>query len=113
YEKTAHVIDYKTGSPDRGRKKLTRPDPNADENASYEKRLGGDYWRQIVFYKLLTTLSNSITWNMEVGEIDFIEAEEGEDGVSKLFVSEEDIQTVVGQIKQAEAGIKGKQFKKG
>lgn len=61
------VIDYKTGSPDYAlRKELSPPDDNNPN--------GGDYWRQMVFYKLL--LDNYLparSWRMTDGVFDFIE----------------------------------------
>ena len=58
------VVDYKTGNFIYARDKLKRPD---------QDQQGGDYWRQIVFYKILIDNDKSIGWNMESGTVDFIE----------------------------------------
>src|SRR5690606_16370561 len=113
YESTANLIDYKTGKPENGKKKLSPPDPNAKETDSFEKRLGGDYWRQLVFYKLLVDLSSDKGIKMQSAEVDFIEEEENETSHHRIFVSDEDIDILKEQIKYAEKGIKSKQFRKG
>lgn len=111
--KHANLIDYKTGDPKRGKSKLNPPDPNADEDAKFEKKYGGDYWRQIVFYKLLTDLAEKNTWTMQSGEVDFIEEEETITDHHRIFVSQDDIELLKAQIKEAEAGIKAKKFRNG
>lgn len=58
-KKLVNVVDYKTGNPDNGAK---------------EARKGGKYYRQLVFYKLLTELSPRFEYEMVSGEIDFIES---------------------------------------
>jgi DNA helicase-2/ATP-dependent DNA helicase PcrA len=60
-----NVIDYKTGKFDNGKKKLSSPnekDPN-----------GGDYWRQIIFYKILLDTDKRKDFDMISGELDFLE----------------------------------------
>ncbi len=60
-----NVIDYKTGKSDNGKKKLNPPnekDPN-----------GGDYWRQIIFYKILLDSDKRKDYDMISGELDFLE----------------------------------------
>ena len=60
-----NVIDYKTGKSDNGKKKLNPPnekDPN-----------GGDYWRQIIFYKILLDSDKTKDYDMISGELDFLE----------------------------------------
>jgi DNA helicase-2/ATP-dependent DNA helicase PcrA len=110
---SAVLVDFKTGNPDRGRKKLVRPDTEATEADSFESRMGGDYWRQLVFYKLLTELDPHFSATMEYGEVDFIEAEEEEGSSLKLYVTEEDTEQLKTQIRQAAAGIQNKEFDKG
>lgn len=53
-----NVVDYKTGNPERGRKKLKK---------------GGDYYRQLVFYKLLCDESPRFPYTFASAEIDFIQ----------------------------------------
>lgn len=52
------VVDYKTGQPD-GKSQVIKP--------------GGDYYRQLVFYKLLCAKSPRFYYEMVTGEIDFIQ----------------------------------------
>lgn len=61
----ANVVDYKTGNVERGKIKLKRPND--------KDPLGGNYWRQLVFYKILMDAQKLKPWNMVSGEIDFIE----------------------------------------
>ncbi|MDX2190743.1 MAG: ATP-dependent DNA helicase, partial [Bacteroidota bacterium] len=71
--KIANVVDYKTGDPDKTKKKLKPPKPGADaEIDSFEDVYGGDYWRQLVFYKILLDNDKNKDWHMETGEIDFV-----------------------------------------
>jgi DNA helicase-2/ATP-dependent DNA helicase PcrA len=63
-----NVVDYKTGSVVNGLKKLKGPD---DKNP-----LGGEYWRQLYFYKILMDEIRPKKWTMVSGEIDFIEKDE-------------------------------------
>jgi DNA helicase-2/ATP-dependent DNA helicase PcrA len=56
--KRVKVTDYKTGNPD---------------TKNSELLLGGTYRRQIIFYKLLCSLSQKFPYEMSVGEIDFIQ----------------------------------------
>ena len=53
------VVDYKTGKVENAKrlKKLNEPKDEDDP--------GGDYWRQIVFYKLLIDHDPSVSWHMK------------------------------------------------
>ncbi|MDH3648225.1 MAG: ATP-dependent helicase [Saprospiraceae bacterium] len=59
------VTDFKTGNPDNGKSKLQQPGPR--------NQLGGNYWRQIVFYKILVEESRDNTLHMSEGQISFVE----------------------------------------
>lgn len=103
------VVDYKTGSllNAKKNKKLNPPD---DENP-----LGGDYWRQLVFYKILLDNLPSKNWKMHTGIIDFIE----EDTKSRLFhqfplaVTPDAVSFVKEQIKSTYAAIMQHKFYEG
>lgn len=69
----ANVIDYKTGDAYRGMRKLKAPIEGASEDDSIEKRFGGSYWRQIMFYSLLVNNDHSSNLRMQKGEMEFIE----------------------------------------
>ena len=71
--KTVNVVDFKTGDAERGVKKMRPPKENADESDSLEKRFGGSYWRQIMFYSLLVNGDSSRDTTMISGEMAFIE----------------------------------------
>ncbi len=62
------VIDFKTGNVDntaRRRQKLQVPE-------TFDA-LGGDYWRQMVFYRILIDAANDPSTAMDVGEMSFVE----------------------------------------
>ncbi|MGB4958639.1 MAG: ATP-dependent DNA helicase [Saprospiraceae bacterium] len=63
YSDHISVTDYKTGKYDS--KKLSGPKSEEDT--------GGDYWRQIVFYKLLLDSDKRNSWVMKSGFMNFIE----------------------------------------
>lgn len=104
--KQVNVIDYKTGKPANGKKKLNPP--------SDKEPLGGDYWRQIVFYKLLLDNDKSSNYTMVSGEIDFVEPEpSGEYVKKKVMVSPEDMSLVKAQIKDTYQKILALDFRTG
>lgn len=57
------VVDYKTGR--LREEKLLPPGEKSPK--------GGDYWRQMVFYKLLIDADRYKNWNMTAGRFDFVE----------------------------------------
>ena len=104
--KQVNVIDYKTGKPANGKKKLNPP--------SEKDPTGGDYWRQIVFYKLLLDNDKSSNYAMVSGEIDFVEPDtSGEYVKKKVVVSPEDISLVKAQIKDTYQKILALDFRTG
>lgn len=108
YENEVRVIDYKTGDHEKdGTKKKLRP-PKSDEDA------GGDYWRQIVFYKMLLDSDGKHNWQMTSGTIDFVEPSRKTSDLKKqkYVVSPKDIDRVGGQIEKAWTGIHNHEFTK-
>lgn len=93
-DKLLRVVDYKTGNPKNAREKLLPP---SDENP-----LGGDYWRQAVFYHLLLENSDIDTEDKKlVTRYVFIEDAEGERGFSEtqdFEISQDEVNQVLGQI---------------
>lgn len=87
-----NVVDYKTGSVERGKEKLKKPN---DKNPN-----GGDYWRQLVFYKILMDAQKLKPWKMVSGEIDFIEIDKKNNVFEKyrLEIADEDIGIVSAQL---------------
>lgn len=106
--KLCSVIDYKTGDPDKeARNKLHAPN-EANPN-------GGDYWRQMVFYKLL--LDNyppAREWQMSKGIFTFIEKnKKGEFLNVQIPIMENDLTTLKQQIKQVHTQIMAHEFDTG
>ena len=102
-----NVVDYKTGSVERGKKKLEPP--------SEKNPLGGDTWRQLIFYKILLDNNHREKWNMVSGEIDFIERDEKKNEFvkSKVTVTNEAIEFVKDQLKDTYTKIKNLEFNEG
>ncbi|HEY4799748.1 MAG TPA: PD-(D/E)XK nuclease family protein, partial [Bacteroidia bacterium] len=102
-----NVVDYKTGKPENGIKKLNPP--------STDEPSGGDYWRQIVFYKILLENYKRQNWKMLSGELDFVEKSEKEKDFikKKIFVTTEDISIVKTQIKEVYTKIMNHEFTQG
>jgi len=114
-EGIAHVVDFKTGQVKYGIKKIKPPvvlGENPDE-ANFEKRLGGDYWRQVLFYKAL--IESDTTQNLKVisGEIDFIEPDKDTLKKVKIMVSDEEYSFVRNQIKETFTKIQNLEFEDG
>jgi DNA helicase II / ATP-dependent DNA helicase PcrA len=101
-----NVVDYKTGNPDNGKKKLNPPDE--------KDPLGGDYWRQIVFYKILLDNDRTKNYEMLSGEIDFVQKNgKKEFSKHKIYVKPEDVKIVKGQIKDTYQKIMNFEFREG
>ncbi|MBI2967880.1 MAG: ATP-dependent helicase [Bacteroidetes bacterium] len=107
--KQANVVDYKTGKPENGIKKLQPPGD--------KEPLGGDYWRQVVFYKILMDNQKRKEWEMISGEIDFVEplisGENLQFEKRKVVVTREDISFVMNQIKEVYTKIMNHEFSMG
>ena len=109
YKDYVEVTDYKTGNPTSHRNK---PKLYAS-NAKYPD--GGDYWRQIVFYKILCDSDRRHNWNMTSGTMDFLEPDRKTKDFhqTKYNVSPEQIEIVGEQIKSTWKGIQNHDFEKG
>lgn len=94
YKDYVIVTDYKTGNGFKYQTKAKLYAPS-DKNP-----LGGDYWRQIVFYKMLLDNDTKHNWNMTTGVMDFIEPESKTDNFiqQKIVVSPTDLDFVGDQI---------------
>jgi DNA helicase-2/ATP-dependent DNA helicase PcrA len=90
--KQVTVVDYKTGNLKYAKEKFARPNDNNPN--------GGDYWRQAVFYKLLVEHDRTKDWQVVDTVFDFVEpVNVGEYHKEHIAISQEDIDTVTGQIK--------------
>lgn len=102
------VVDYKTGNPDYSSKKeLLGP---SEKNPN-----GGDYWRQMVFYKLLLeNFPAARHWKMISGVFDFIEKNSKDEFVRfTVPINENDLTTVKEQIKEVYQKIMNHEFSEG
>ena len=111
----AHVVDFKTGQYKYGVKKVKPPivlEDNEDEK-NFEKRYGGDYWRQVLFYKALIESDKSQNLKVISGEIDFIEPDNKENKKIKIMVNEDDYSFVRKQITDTFQKIQNLEFDNG
>jgi DNA helicase-2/ATP-dependent DNA helicase PcrA len=99
---TVSVTDYKTGKYDASKLKGTSGEPEDP---------GGDYWRQIVFYKILLDSYKDQNLTMEKGIMDFVEPDkEGEYKRREFTVEPFEVEHVAGQIASAYSGIMNHDF---
>ncbi|HSX24962.1 MAG TPA: ATP-dependent DNA helicase [Candidatus Andersenbacteria bacterium] len=81
-----NIVDYKTGKPENGLKKLSK---------------NGDYYRQLVFYKLLCDESPRFPFIFASAEIDFIQKSEKKGFIKKqITISDEEVSELRKQIKE-------------
>jgi DNA helicase-2/ATP-dependent DNA helicase PcrA len=96
------VVDYKTGNIENAREKLLAPN---DKNP-----LGGDYWRQAVFYKILLN-HHPKNWEVVSAEFDFVEPNKKKQFEKiALAISDADLTTVGQQIEMVWEKIQNKDF---
>ena len=98
----ATIVDYKTGNYDNAKAKLKAP--------SEKDPLGGDYWRQAVFYRLLVEADERHNWEVERVEFDFVEPVKEEYINEKMVITPEHLEVVKGQVKEVYNNIKNHQF---
>jgi len=81
------IVDYKTGN------------PNSIRNKNSLKK-GGNFHRQIAFYKLLCDNSTLFNWNFVYGEIDFVRTnEDGKFKKTQIYIDNDDILKLENDIK--------------
>jgi DNA helicase-2/ATP-dependent DNA helicase PcrA len=116
------VVDYKTGNPQNARKKLIHPDPEKvakslaeGKEPAADERLGGDYWRQAVFYRILVENEPRRNWLMSAARFEFVEPEKesGEFKSARFEVSDDEVAVVKEQIRDVYARIQAKEFHHG
>jgi DNA helicase-2/ATP-dependent DNA helicase PcrA len=104
---TCTVIDYKTGNAEKSASKYLAP-PNEKDP------LGGDYWRQMVFYKLIIENYDDRNWHVNIGKFDYVQkTDKGEFKQYTVPVFEADEQIVRHQLKDAYTRIMNHEFDKG
>lgn len=104
--KNVTVVDYKTGKVRNAKDKLLRP--------TFDAPMGGDYWRQGVFYKILVDHDRTNDWEVIDTIFDFVEPiSEGEYYKEKYVISPADIALVTEQITETYAKIMAHEFSTG
>ncbi len=100
---TAHVVDYKTGNVESAK---TAPPKDS-------KPIGGIYWRQLVFYKILYELHQQ-THKIRSAEISYLEADNKNNYVHKtLEINATDVEIVKDLITDSYAKIMVHDFYEG
>ena len=97
-----YVVDYKTGK------------WKSDKfRVPVDGKTAGDYWRQIIFYKLLIDADPHFTSSMQYGLIDFVEPQDGKYKSKKIEVSTFDYDFVTEEIKNTYKAIHSHEFTEG
>lgn len=101
--KNINVVDYKTGDIDKALPKLKAPDD--------KDPVGGDYWRQAVFYKILIDNYDQKDWRVISTEFDFIEPDKKKEYRKvKVVIEPGDTEKVREQISDVWEKIQAKDF---
>jgi DNA helicase-2/ATP-dependent DNA helicase PcrA len=104
--KQVNVVDYKTGKYKNAKSKFSRPNDI--------EPIGGDYWRQAVFYKILIDNDRTLDWEVISTEFEFVEPiNEGEYHKEKVVISPQDVDQVTDQIKDVYQKILNHDFNTG
>jgi DNA helicase-2/ATP-dependent DNA helicase PcrA len=119
--KRVTVVDYKTGKYEGAKKKLAPPqiDWQADETKLDDfdvlKTLGGNYWRQAAFYKLLIEHSPGNEWEVVDVKFDFVEPEKNTNNffTANVPLGEDDLKIIGKQITASYTRIMNKVFEPG
>ena len=105
-EGVIRLIDYKTGKPENAKKKLAAP--------SEKEPLGGNYWRQAVFYYILVTNAGIDISDKEIlVKYVFVEDSTNVDGFSEtedIRITQEEVDTVLEQIRDTVVELKEGNF---
>ncbi len=108
-----NVVDYKSGKFNKNKFSPPLPEEkwkNSDAPETWEE-LGGDLWRQGVFYKILIDADPRNNWKVKSTEFDFIEADTQKKLTKKsVIITKEDEDLLKDQIKSAWQGIQNKEF---
>ena len=100
--KQVNVVDYKTGNSENAKSKIKGP--------TEKDPVGGDYWRQAVFYKLLVDRSPN-GWQVISTEFDFIEPDSKKNyKKEKIYITPEDEAIVTRQITETWTKIQNHDF---
>jgi len=99
-----HLVDYKTGSLNKSKtSKPTEKNPN-----------GGNYWRQLAFYKILFENHRDTTQTVKSAAISYLEKDtKGRFPAKEMQFTPQQIELVKGMIKEAFVKIKAHEFDQG
>jgi DNA helicase-2/ATP-dependent DNA helicase PcrA len=101
--KEVNVVDYKSGNIDNAIPKMKAP--------SDKDPIGGDYWRQAVFYKILIDNYDQKDWRVISTEFDFVEPDKkGEYRKEKIVINPADMETVKQQLTDVWHKIQARDF---
>ncbi len=101
---TLRVVDYKTGAPDPAK---TAPPSEAQPH-------GGDYWRQLIFYKILLDEARQFTETVSHGAISWLEPDKkGSFPVHEIAFDAADLRTVRTLIRDVYTRIQARDFTTG
>jgi DNA helicase-2/ATP-dependent DNA helicase PcrA len=98
-----NVVDYKSGDIEKALPKLQPPNE--------KEPLGGSYWRQAVFYKILIDNSRNRRWKVVSTEFDFVEPDKKKVyHKEKVMIAPDDIDFVTQQITEVWQKIQNREF---
>lgn len=110
-ENFVDVVDYKTGKFSSKKNSIYPPQSGASASNT-EKYFGGDYWRQVVFYKILVNHNSEINHSFRRGIISYIQEEDGQFNEIALEPNREEERIVLEQIEQSYRKIMSGDFGK-
>lgn len=103
-QQSAKIIDYKTG----------RPNPARLRRFTAKNPLGGQYWRQLIFYKILFENASNNTARVDTGTISYLEADkQGEFQDKSITYDVESIELVTKLITETYQRIMAHDFYEG
>lgn len=107
YQDGINVIDFKTGKYSNAKPKLKPPSDKVPN--------GGDYWRQIVYYRILIENDPRNHWTFREGGFDFVQPDTttGKFEFTSFEVSKEEMEIVSNQIRETYHAIRAHQFEQG
>ena len=103
--KQVNVVDYKTGKFKNAKDKFNRPNDT--------EPVGGDYWRQAVFYKILIDRDRTLDWEVISTEFEFVEPVDDRYHKEKVVITPQDVAAVTEQIKTVYQKILNHEFSTG
>jgi DNA helicase II / ATP-dependent DNA helicase PcrA len=105
YNDHIEIFDYKTGKFDTGKPKF--------KTIKDDQKVGGDYWRQGVFYKIILDLENKFPKTPDSTYAIYFKSDKEEYAQKTIKITSEDYEIVQEQIRDVYAGIKNHEFSKG